>query len=68
MGVGGNYGGREASGVDLDTNGVGGEEGGHEASGVMENPGVGRHGVDGGVESPQDDSTPNRVGGGVELP
>ena len=66
--MGGNYGGHEDSRVDPDTHIVGGEEGGREASGVAENPGGGRHGVGGGVESPQDDSTPNRVGEGVESP
>ena len=62
MGVGGNFGGLESFGVDPETHGVGGEDGGCEASGVAENPGGGRHGVGGGVELFQDDSTPNREG------
>ena len=41
LGVGGNFGGREASGVDPKTHGVGGEKGGREASRVEENPGGG---------------------------
>ena len=35
-GVGGNFGGREASGVDPETHGVGWEKGGREASGAEE--------------------------------
>ena len=46
--------------------GVGGNSGGREVSGVEENPGGGRHGVGGRVESFQDDSTPNGMGRGVE--
>ena len=83
LGVRGNSRGREASGVYPKIHGVGEEEGGREASRVEENPGGGRHGVGGGVElsqddstrhgegggvnSSQDDSTPNRRGGGVKL-
>ena len=62
---GGDFAGREASGVDPETHRVGGE-GGREASGVEENPGGGRHGVGGGVKLVQDDLTPNGMGGGVE--
>ena len=46
--MGGNSGGREASGVDPDPHGVEWEERGREASGVEENPGRGRQGVGGG--------------------
>ena len=52
--------------MDPETHGVGGEEGGRKASGVEENPGGGRHGVGGGVESFQENLTPNGMGGGVE--
>ena len=55
--MGGNYGGREASGLDPKTHRVRGKEEGREASGVAENPGGGRHGVGRGVELPHDDST-----------
>ena len=41
LGVGGNSGGCEASGVDPEPHEVGGEEGDREASGVEENPGGG---------------------------
>ena len=41
--MGGNCGGREASGVDPEIHVVEGEEGGHEASRVEEKPGVGKH-------------------------
>ena len=41
--MGGNCGGREASGVDPEIHGVEGEEGGHEASRVEEKTGVGKH-------------------------
>ena len=47
LGVGGNFWGREASGVDPEPHGVEGEKGGHKASGVEENPGGGRQGVGG---------------------
>ena len=64
LGVGGNNGGRKASRVDPEPHGVGGEEGGREASGVAENPGEERHGVGGGVDSPQGNLTPR----GAERP
>ena len=64
---GGNYGGREASGVGPDPHGVEWEEGGREASGVEKNPGRVRQGVEGGVESSPDDSTRHGEGRGVEL-
>ena len=51
-------GGRESSGVAHESPKVGDEEGGREASGVAENPGEGRHGVGGGVNSPQGANTP----------
>ena len=57
-GVGGNNGGREASGVDPDSHGVRKGEGGHEASEVAENLGGWCHGVGGGVELPQGANTP----------
>ena len=66
LGVGGNSGGRKASGVDPKIHGVGGEEGGREASGVEENPRGDRHGVGGGVESSPDDSTRHGEGRGFE--
>ena len=53
LGVGGNKGGREASGVDLDSHGVGG--GGGLARGLRSGGKPrdgGRHGVGGGVELP----------------
>ena len=65
VGVGGNFGGREVSGVDPKTHGVGGEEGGCEASGVEGNPRGGRHGEGRGVELFQENSTLNGRGGGV---
>ena len=66
-GVGGNSGGREASGVGPDPHGVEWEEGGCEASGVEKNPGWVRQGVTGGVKSSLDDSTRQGEGGGVKL-
>ena len=47
----------EASGAAHKYPGVGDEEGGHEASGEAEKPGGFRHGVGGGVESPQGANT-----------
>ena len=65
LGVGGNSGGRQASGVDPEPYGAEGAEGGREASGVEENYGRGRQevGGGGGVESSPDNSTPNGRGG-----
>ena len=56
-----------ASGVDPEPHGVEWEEGGREASRVEENPGRGRHGVGGAVESSLDDLTHHGGGGEVEL-
>ena len=64
MGVWGDDGGREASRVSHEYPGVGDKEGGRETSGVAENPQRSRHGVGGGVESPQGAGTP----GVAELP
>ena len=58
LGVRGDDGVREASRVENESPRVGDEEGGRKASGVAENPGGGRHGVGGGVESPQGADTP----------
>ena len=58
LGVVGNNGGREASGVDPESHGVGEGEGGGEASGVAETPWGGCHRVGGGVELPQGADTP----------
>ena len=68
--MGGNYGGREASGLDPKTHRVRGKEEGREASGVAENPGGGRHGVGRGVELPQGADTPGVAEGprGDETP
>ena len=70
MGVPGDDGGCEASGVAHKSPGVGDEEGGREASGVAEKPGGGRHGVGGGVELPQGADTPgvDEVPQGDETP
>ena len=58
-GVGGNNGGREASGVDPESHGGGEGAGGRKASGVAENPGGGgRRGVGRGVTLPQGAVTP----------
>ena len=57
---------REASRVDPKPHHVEGEEEGREASGVEENPGEGRQGVGGGVESSPDDSTRHGEVGGVQ--
>ena len=66
LGVQGNFGGREASGVDPEIHGVGGGGGGLQGLRSGGKPGGGRHGVGGGVQSFQDNSTPNGLGGGVE--
>ena len=58
LGVRGNDRGREASEVAHESPGVGEKEGGRDASGVAENPRGSRHGVGGGVESPQGTNTP----------
>ena len=65
-GVGGNSGGREASGVDPNPHGVEWEDGGREASGVEKNSGRVCQGVTGGVELSPDDSTRQGEGGGVK--
>ena len=68
--VGGEEGGREASGVACESSGVEGKEGGREASGVAENPGGGRQGVRGGVQSPQGIDAPivEALPGGIKTP
>ena len=57
-GVGENNGDREASIFDPKSHGVGEGDGGRAASGVADKLGGGRHGVGGGVESPQGADTP----------
>ena len=57
MGVRGNDGGREASGVAHKSPGVEEEEGGSEVSGVAENFRGGRHGVGSGVKLSQGTDT-----------
>ena len=66
-GVGGNFGGREASGVDPKTHVVGGDEGGCKAFGVEENPKGGRHRVGGGSRVLSGGLDPQRNGRGSRV-
>ena len=70
LGVRGDEGGRDASGVAHESLVVGDKEGGREASGVAENPWGYRQGVGGGVKSPQGTDAPgvSELSWGEEIP